>query len=397
MKTKKIFLILAALCLVFFVAGCDNDSSSSNKGNNGGGNGNGNGGGSSFTGSYLCLKATGGSVDVKLKLRSINGTMSAVPSLEYSTDGSTWTAITLSNPAEGLTTENDITTLADGEKMYVRATSTNSFITEYTPSVRVKSSFVFDGAGTVEASGNVMSLVDKTCESTSIPSEGCFASLFEGCTNLVSPPELPATSLQNNCYQGMFRDCSSLAAAPALPATALSVGCYNAMFYGCTALTSAPVLPATTLTVDCYSGMFHGCTALTAAPVLPATTLAGFCYTSMFEGCTALTAAPALPVTTLAERCYMGMFAGCTALTAAPELPAAILADSCYLNMFNGCTSLNSITVHFTLWDPADATIGWVNGMSNTAGVTFTCPSTLNTDTKDVNHVLSNWTLDKSL
>ena len=73
MKTKKIFLILAALCLVFFVAGCDNDSSSSNKGNNGGGNGNGNGGGSSFTGSYLCLKATGGSVDVKLKLRSING------------------------------------------------------------------------------------------------------------------------------------------------------------------------------------------------------------------------------------------------------------------------------------------------------------------------------------
>ncbi|MBR5915422.1 MAG: hypothetical protein IKZ57_03115 [Spirochaetia bacterium] len=369
MKTKKIFLILAALCLVFFVAGCDNDSSSSNKGNNGGGNGN--GGGSSFTGSYLCLKATGGSVDVKLKLRSINGTMSAVPSLEYSTDGSTWTAITLSNPAEGLTTENDITTLADGEKMYVRATSTNSFITEYTPSVRVKSSFVFDGAGTVEASGNVMSLVDKTCESTSIPSEGCFASLFEGCTNLVSPPELPATSLQNNCYQGMFRDCSSLAAAPALPATALSVGCYNAMFYGCTALTSAPVLPATTLTVDCYSGMFHGCTALTAAPVLPATTLAGFCYTSMFEGC--------------------------TALTAAPELPAAILADSCYLNMFNGCTSLNSITVHFTLWDPADATIGWVNGMSNTAGVTFTCPSTLNTDTKDVNHVLSNWTLDKSL
>ena len=397
MKTKKIFLILAALCLVFFVAGCDNDSSSSNKGNNGGGNGNGNGGGSSFTGSYLCLKATGGSVDVKLKLRSINGTMSAVPSLEYSTDGSTWTAITLSNPAEGLTIENDITTLADGEKMYVRATSTNSFITEYTPSVDVRAEFVFDGTGTIEASGNVMSLVDKTCASTSIPSEGCFASLFEGCTNLVSPPELPATTLQMDCYSCMFNGCTSLTAAPALPATALAVGCYSDMFNGCTSLTAAPALPATALANFCYTGMFHGCTALTAAPELPATAMTDNCYLSMFDGCTSLTAAPELPATTLAERCYQGMFHGCTALTAAPELPAETLVDSCYMFMFNECTSLNSVTVHFTHWDPANATNGWVYGMSNTAGVTFTCPSTLNTDTKDVSHVLSNWTLDKSL
>ena len=343
MNTKKIFLILLALCLVFFMAGCDNDSSSSNKGNNGGGNGN--GGGSSFTGSYLCLKATGGSVDVKLKLRSITGTMSAVPSLEYSTDGSTWTSITLSNPTDGETTVNPITTLADGEKMYVRATGTNSFITEYNLPVDVRAEFVFDGTGTIEASGNVMSLVDKTCASTSIPSEGCFASLFEGCTNLVSPPELPATTLQMDCYSCMFNGCTSLTAAPALPATALAVGC--------------------------YSDMFNGCTSLTAAPALPATALANFCYT--------------------------GMFHGCTALTAAPELPAETLVDSCYMFMFNECTSLNSVTVHFTHWDPANATNGWVYGMSNTAGVTFTCPSTLNTDTKDVSHVLSNWTLDKSL
>ena len=34
--------------------------------------------------------------------------------------------------------------------------------------------------------------------------------MFNGCTNLVTAPELPATKLANYCYNYMFNGCSSL-------------------------------------------------------------------------------------------------------------------------------------------------------------------------------------------
>lgn len=136
-----------------------------------------------------------------------------------------------------------------------------------------------------------------------------------------------------------------------LPATTLSEGCYQSMFYGCTSLTTAPELPAETMKESCYGRMFHGCEALTAAPVLPAKTLAKKCYQSMFECCTALTTAPELPATTLkdennadANDCYALMFYGCKSLTTSPILPAATLVLNCYYQMFFDCTKLASVT-----------------------------------------------------
>jgi hypothetical protein len=34
--------------------------------------------------------------------------------------------------------------------------------------------------------------------------------MFQGCTSLVTAPELPATILANNCYSYMFKGCSKL-------------------------------------------------------------------------------------------------------------------------------------------------------------------------------------------
>ena len=34
--------------------------------------------------------------------------------------------------------------------------------------------------------------------------------MFRGCTSLVTPPELPATTLANYCYSKMFNNCTSL-------------------------------------------------------------------------------------------------------------------------------------------------------------------------------------------
>ena len=217
-------------------------------------------------------------------------------------------------------------------------------------------------------------------------SQDCYTSMFEGCTSLVTAPELPAETLASSCYEYMFQDCTSLTTAPELPAETLASSCYSAMFQGCTNLKTAPELNATTLAQSCYQNMFNGCTSLVTAPALPATTLAEYCYNRMFNGCRSLTTAPKLPATTLARNCYcymfqntnvlpdtsnidftsqtvlasgglIGLFGG-TKVTDAdlmrilPKnsnnkycLPATTLADSCYSYMFFGCTNLTTAPV----------------------------------------------------
>ena len=196
--------------------------------------------------------------------------------------------------------------------------------------------------------GNIMSLVNETgyADATTLTADNTFRRLFEDNSKLTDASGLllPATTLAQGCYTSMFSGCSSLTAAPALPATTLTSNCYTDMFYGCTSLETAPALPATTLADNCYDRMFSGCSSLTAAPALPATTLAGGCYDSMFRECSSLTTAPALPATTLAEGCYSFMFDECTSLETAPTLPATKLVDLCYAGMFHNCNKLSSVT-----------------------------------------------------
>ena len=87
----------------------------------------------------------------------------------------------------------------------------------------------------------------------------CYDSMFEGCTNLIKAPELPAMTLAGACYQNMFSGCISLTSAPKLPAATLDASCYAQMFSDCTSLTTAPELPAATLANGCYDRMFNGC------------------------------------------------------------------------------------------------------------------------------------------
>ena len=341
---KKLFIMLLALFIVFTLVSCDDSSSSSSSSDNGT---DGDGGGSASSTDWLCFTSTGDSTIAM----SVTGTVDPLPSLEYSKDGSTWTAFVI-----GTTTVD----LADGEKVYFRGDNTTFAL--------AGSNYIqFTLTGSIAASGNIMSLVDKTCESKTIPADSCFKSLFMGCSALTSAPELPATTLTVGCYASMFQGCTSLTTAPELPATTLAEACYSGMFNGCISLTTAPELPATTLTESCYEVMFQNCSSLAASPDLPSTTLADNCYTSMFAGCTSLTSAPELPATTLAVRCYMNMFYHCENLTTAPELPATTLVEQCYNVMFNGCSGLTSIRVHFTDWNDAEnSTTSWVNGVSAT-------------------------------
>ena len=273
---------------------------------------------------YLCFTAEEEGSTVKLQK---SGSPTDV-SLQIYIDGTSWsdyqfgTAIFLAHA---------------GDKVYFRnaADEVTGFSTK-------DGQYQFSLTGKISASGNVMSLVDKTCTATTIPNDYCFSGLFLYCESLIAAPELPAITVAEECYTNMFNGCTNLTTAPTLPATTLAKYCYYFMFHGCSALTTAPTLPAITLANNCYTGMFDSCTALTIAPDLPATTLAYNCYSYMFKGCTNLNTAPDLPATTLASSCYSYMFSGCTNLTTVPELPATTLAEGCYLGMFSGCTNLTT-------------------------------------------------------
>ena len=331
------------------------------------------------TANWLCFTAEEANSTVRMSRFGSAPTVS----LEYSTDGATWSPFVV-----GTTT----VTLANiGDYVYVRATSAGN--TKMSSSSSNYNQFVMTGK--IAASGNVDTLLDQNgnatlasycynhmfqnCRSlTTAPTlpattlaSNCYTSMFLGCSSLTTTPSLPATTLANNCYQEMFRDCSSLTSAPSLPVTTLANNCYYGMFQNCRSLTTAPTLPATTIVKFCYYGMFQGCTSLTTAPELPATTLAIQCYTNMFYGCTSLTTAPTLSATTLADSCYYNMFYGCTSLTTAPELPATTLVSSCYSYMFNGCTSLTSAPELPATTLSSGCYNSMFNGCSNLSSITL--------------------------
>ena len=126
----------------------------------------------------------------------------------------------------------------------------------------------FSTQNEVACKGDIRTLLDYKNYKTVNTNNARFYHLFAECKQLISAPELPATTLANNCYSAMFVMCSSLTSAPKLPATTLADNCYCDMFNGCTNLTSAPELPATTLAADCYSHMFEDCTKLSTVTML---------------------------------------------------------------------------------------------------------------------------------
>ena len=279
---------------------------------------------------YLCFTAEEAGSTVAM---AVDGTPTKGQAFETSTNRTNWSVFT-----PGTTT---ITLANAGDKVYFRGNNTT-----VSESYSIYYNFVMSGK--IAASGNIMSLLDTTCKSTTISNNYCYSSMFYGCTSLTTAPALPATNLANDCYSNMF--------------------------YGCTNLTTAPALSATTLANDCYSSMFADCASLTTASALPATTLADYCYSNMFAGCTSLTTAPELPATTLADNCCSNMFYGCTSLTTAPELPATTLASSCYSYMFFDCSKLkvNTTSGNKIFTCPTTIPTEAVTDMFTSTGGTFT-------------------------
>lgn len=194
---------------------------------------------------------------------------------QYSYDGVTWESWDLTPLPFGGTT-----------KVYVRGynktLSYSNTIYEY---------FSFSTDAYVYVSGIVESLLDGDNEVLTYGTQGILRQLFYQQTALRSAENLRFEAMSNSesCYQSMFNGCSNLLSAPELPATKLGYSPYRSMFSGCTSLIKAPsILPAITIVAWAYGSMFNGCTSLVNAPLLPAETLVNNCYYYMFRGCTSL-------------------------------------------------------------------------------------------------------------
>ena len=302
-------------------------------------------------------------------------------SLSYSLDdGTTWTAL-----ASGVASP----TVTSGNKIMWKGITTP-------PNYGIGK---FSSSGRFNAYGNIMSITygDNFEGQTDLTGKDyVFRNIFDGCTDLINAQNLvlPATTLANGCYMSMFLGCTNLVNVPELRATTLTINCYNYMFQGCSSLVNAPALPATTLAIYCYNNMFRGCTSLTTAPALPATTLVNYCYCDMFYDCTSLVNAPALPATTLTKDCYASMFVNCTSLVNAPALPATTLTEGCYALMFQSCRSLNNIKCLATDISATDCTYYWVNNIPGNG--TFTKAASMTSWTRGVNGIPSGWTIQNA-
>ena len=262
---------------------------------------------------------------------------STIQQIEWSKDRNNWTSVTLT----ANTTKN--VPVDVGEKVYFK--NSNGKCSQGS-SAYLK----FGSDRNINVGGNIYTLLDYTNYNVSLP-QYAFANLFIGNNKLLDASKL------------------------VLPWTTLSDGCYQSMFEGCTSLTSAPALPATNIVGDCYNSMFQGCTSLITAPELPSTTLSYSCYQSMFNGCTSLTTAPSLPATTLAANCYQQMFSGCSSLNSVTTYADDISATDCLTNWLSNVAATgnfyNNGSATYTVDSASGIPVGWTEVKPSTVETYF--------------------------
>lgn len=237
--------------------------------------------------------------------------------------------------------------------------------------------------GKCRLGGNIMSLalVDgKIPDPKKLTKPACFSQMFAGSTAITTVDDnfLPATELTEFCYASMFNGCTNLAKAPRLPATKAAGACYHWMFAGCTSLQTVPQLALEELVDPVWpignqeskngvcDHMFSGCTKLVNVPDLKPTKLTDRAYNYMFSGCTSLTKVPKIYATEFTDGQYWGcygvpeqtkdypdiggscngMFLGCTSIKDASDIWANETKTcpeskvGCFNQMFSGCTQL---------------------------------------------------------
>lgn len=175
---------------------------------------------------------------------------SAAKTIEYSLNsGITWSSIT--STSEGVSIN-----VSSGDTVLFRGNNSQLGIGQNQASTFSGTTCEFD------VEGNVMSLLygDNFSDQTTLESGFTFHRLFFYCTGLTSAENLilPATTLSESCYRTMFQGCTSLVSAPELPAYTLVEQCYQYMFYGCSSLNYIKCLATDLSAPNCTYNWVNG-------------------------------------------------------------------------------------------------------------------------------------------
>lgn len=132
-----------------------------------------------------CITFTGETSDFTLRAnKEWDGTV------EYCTDVTPWT------------TWDGTDISSNNKKLYLRGSGNTTFYTS--------SGAQFVLSAKAGCSGNLNTLLEHSNPPTVLSKSECYKSMFDGCTNLTTAPDLPATTLADFCYERMFLNCSSL-------------------------------------------------------------------------------------------------------------------------------------------------------------------------------------------
>lgn len=259
--------------------------------------------------------------------------------VEWSKDGRTWNH--RDNSSEAVTIDVQV---AQGEKVYWRGSGNRTTYGSYLEnrSSRFSSTCRFD------ASGNLMSLLtDDFANVTTWSHSYTFASLFNGCTTLISAKEmrLTLTTLPSTMLIMTFNGASSMVSALTMDITDAGDNCFNSAFQGCSALTDVSGLKMTLgqLRTKVFYYTFRSCTGLVTPPPISFTSFA----TSSSENC-------------------LGMFYDCSSLESSFPLLPTTLVSKCYYAMFNNCRKLASVKCLATDLSATNCIYVWLANTSST-------------------------------
>lgn len=202
--------------------------------------------------------------------------------IEYSIDGTNWvrtdnvtsTTVTITTP-----------TITSGDKVYWRGKGSKCAINRNNSA----NASIFTSTGRFNASGHIMSLLkgELAEDSNTLSADYSFVRLFYGNTNIVDASELIlASNVTERCYEQMFEGCSELTEPPQLPCTTVATGCYFGMFNKCKKMVDAPILPSETLAGVCYYNLFRDCTTIRYIVMLATDISASQCMSAWVNGTT---------------------------------------------------------------------------------------------------------------
>ncbi len=183
---------------------------------------------------------------------TVNIYNSDVSNLQYSLDEKNWNNITV---------ENNIgtATVSANSRLYLRAVATAWGTNNLGSTITVNRNFA--------VGGNILSLL--------------YGSSFDGTqTQFIDTTK---SYIFRRLFTGSGKT-NLISAENLVLLTANSTGCYGSLFNGCSNLTTPPpTLPANDLKQYCYEGMFESCSRLTYSPLLAATTPVSYAYSNMFQ------------------------------------------------------------------------------------------------------------------